>query len=203
MLRSGASRAQHHGVGFFVSPSLRPHVHSFLAHSPRICEITIRTNPHPITVFSIYASSTVEDSSEDVARKEFFWSQLDGIITEQKNSSHIIILGDYNSRLDQFLDPDMDHIGSHVWGKRQSIEDSDRDNALYLLDFMQSHLLLLSQTYSDPRHSTACTPFCGATLTHRYPSWGQKTGMLSKDRASDGEKLTNLLRTNHITLLNT
>ena len=151
ILHSGASNAKHHGVGFFVSPSLRPHVHSYLAHSPRICEITVRTNPHPITVFSIYApsTSTVEDSSEDVARKEFFWSQLDGIITDHKNSSHVVILGDFNSRLDSFIDPDQDHIGSHVWGKRRSIEDTERDNALYLLDFMQSHLLLLPQTFVD------------------------------------------------------
>ena len=149
ILHSGASNAKHHGVGFFVSPSLRPHVHSFLAHSPRICEITVRTNPHPITVFSIYAPSTVEDSSEDVARKEFFWSQLDGIITDHKNSSHVVILGDFNSRLDSCIDPDQDHIGPHVWGKRQSIEDTDRDNALHLLHLLQSHLLLLPQTFVD------------------------------------------------------
>ena len=45
----------------------------------------------------------------------------------------------------------MDHIGPQVWGKRQSTDDSDRDrdNALYLLDFTQSHLLLLPQTYTD------------------------------------------------------
>ena len=149
ILHSGASNAKHHGVGFFVSPSLRPRVHSFLAHSPRICEITVRTNPHPITVFSVYAPSTVEDSSEDVARKEFFWSQLDGIITDHKNSSHVVILGDFNSGLDCCIDPDQDHIGPHVWGKRQSIEDTERDNALHLLDFMQSHLLLLPQTFVD------------------------------------------------------
>ena len=149
ILHSGASNARHHGVGFFVSPCLRPHVSSFLAHSPRLCELTIQTNPHPITIFSIYAPSTVEDSVEDVARKEHFWSQLDAILIDQKNSSHLLILGDYNSRLDEFIDPDMDHIGPQVWGKRQSIEDTDRDNALYLLEFLRSHLLLLPQTFTD------------------------------------------------------
>ena len=134
-MHSGASNARHHGVGFFVSLGLRPHVSSFLAHTCRICELTIRTNPHPITVFFIYAPSTVEDATEDVARKKRF--------------SHLLILGDYNSRLDEFLDPDMDHIGPHVWGKRQSIEDSDRDNALYLLELMQSQLLVLPQTFTD------------------------------------------------------
>ena len=127
ILHSGSATARHHGVGFFVSPSLRPHVSNFLAHSPRVCEITIRTNPHPITIFSIYAPSTVEDSTEDVARKEFLWSQLGSIITDHKNSSHLLIFGDYNSRLGGFLDPDL----------------------LYLLDFLQSHLLLLPQTFTD------------------------------------------------------
>ena len=36
-----------------------------------------------------------------------------------------------------------------MWGKRQSIEDSDRDNALYLLDLTQCQLLLLPQTFAD------------------------------------------------------
>ena len=33
------------GVGFFVSPSLRPHVKNFLAHTPRICELTFVLSP--------------------------------------------------------------------------------------------------------------------------------------------------------------
>ena len=151
ILHSGAANSKHHGVGFFVSPSLRPHAHSFLANSPRICEITPQTNPHPITVFSIYAPSTVDESTEDLARKEHFWSRLDSIISEHSTSSHLIILGDYNSRLDPSLDTDHDHIGPQVWGKRQSISDSDRDNAVYLLEFLQSHLFLLPLNLSHIR----------------------------------------------------
>ena len=148
ILHSGASNAKHHGVGFFVSPSPSPHAYHFLAHSPRICEITIRANPHPITVFSSQAPSAVEDPCEDQARKDHFWSQLDSIVSERHNSSHLIILGDYNSRLDSYLDPDHDHKGPQVWGKGQSIPDPDRDNAVFLMEFMQSHLLLLPQTFS-------------------------------------------------------
>ena len=79
ILHSGSSDSKHYGVGFFVSSSLRPHVKHFLAHSPRICEITISTNPHPVTVFSIQAPSQVEDPDEDQARKEAFWAHLDTI----------------------------------------------------------------------------------------------------------------------------
>ena len=81
--------------------------------------------------------------------KNIFWSHLDSIISEHSNSSHLIILGDFNARLDSSLGHDHDHIGPQVWGKRQSISDPDRDNAVYLMEFMQSHLLLLPQTYSD------------------------------------------------------
>ena len=76
ILHSGASNSKHHGVGFFISPSLRPHAHTFLAHSPRICEITLQTNPHPITIFSIYAPSTVEDSTDDYPEKNSFGLNL-------------------------------------------------------------------------------------------------------------------------------
>ena len=111
--------------------------------------INISTNPHPVTVFSIYAPSQTEDPDEDQARKEAFWSHLDTIISDHHNSSHVLILGDFNSRRDKKLDPENDHIGPHVPGKRQSIDDPLRDNAICMLDFPQSHILLLPQTYSD------------------------------------------------------
>ena len=41
--------------------------------TPRICEVTIRIIPHPITVFCVYAPSQVENSEEDLARKLEFW----------------------------------------------------------------------------------------------------------------------------------
>ena len=165
ILRSGSSNAKHHGVGFCVSPSLRPHVSHFLAHSQRICEITIHTNPCPVTIFSVFAPSTVEDPAEDVGRKEHFWSQLDSILLEHSNSSRVIFLGDYNSRLDEYIDPDQDHIGPQVWGRRQSIEDSDRDSELYLFDFLHSHLLVLPQTCEDlpPARQVSCKKMTTAT----------------------------------------
>ena len=77
-----------------------------------------------------------------------FWSQLDNIVAEHTNSSHILLLGDINARLDEQLDAEQDCIGPHVWGKRRSIDDPLRDNAVYLLDFLQSHILLLPLTFS-------------------------------------------------------
>ena len=82
ILHSSTPAGKHHGVGLFVSPKLRPHVSNFLAHSTRICEITLNVHPHLIQIFSIYATSTVEDSQEDVERKFDFWECLDSIIDD-------------------------------------------------------------------------------------------------------------------------
>ena len=38
-------------------------------HSPRICELTIATLPHPITVINIYAPSTVDTPETDRQQK--------------------------------------------------------------------------------------------------------------------------------------
>ena len=104
--------------------------------------------PHPITIFSIYAPSQVDDPDEDQSRKESFWSQIDNIVAEHSNSSYILQLGDINARLDQHLDAEHDFVGPNVWGKRQSLDDPLRDKAVYLLDFLQSHILLLPQTFA-------------------------------------------------------
>ena len=85
----------------FSSPLSLDHMSPiFLAHSPRICEITLNVHPHPIKIFCLYAPSTVEDSQEDLTRKFDFWECLDSIIDDNKNSKYIyILLGDLNSRL--------------------------------------------------------------------------------------------------------
>ena len=132
----------------FLSPPLSVHMLSIFAHTPRICELTVCTNSHPITVFSIYAPRQVDDPDEDQSRQASFWSQLDTIVAEHSNSSHILLLGDINARLDQNLDVEQDSIGPNVWGKRQNLDDPLRDDAVYLFDFLQSHILLLPQTFT-------------------------------------------------------
>ena len=85
-------------------PHLDPHANNFLAHSPRMCEFTLNTNPHPITIFSIYAPSQVEDPEEDQTRKSPSWSELDIILSDHPNSSHVLLLGDIFARLDSYID---------------------------------------------------------------------------------------------------
>ena len=149
ILLSGHPKEVHHGVGFFVSPTLRSHTRDFKPHSSRICELTLDTLPHPITVFNIYAPSTTEDAEEDRRRKTSFWEDLAELLINHPNSSHILLMGDCNARLDPNIDPTQQHVGSHVVGKRQTILDIERDNALHLIDLLEGHGLELPQTFQD------------------------------------------------------
>ena len=142
ILHSSTPEGKHHGVGFMVSPFLRPFITDFLAHTPRICEVTIRIIPHPITVFCVYAPSQIENSEEDLARKLDFWDTLDTLISSHSNSDHLMVMGDFNARLAQEMDRDTPGLGPNVWGKRQALQDADRDNAVYLQEFLNAYSLI-------------------------------------------------------------
>ena len=146
---SGLPNSKHHGVGFFVSPSLRSHVKDFKPHSPRICEITIDTLPHPITIINVYAPSTVETPETDRQQKAQFWADLEDLMIHHPNSSNIVLVGDCNSRLDANIDPTYTQVGPQVVGRRQTIPEPERDNAIHLMDFLEAHGCYLPQTFSD------------------------------------------------------
>ena len=59
----------------------------------------------------------------------------------------LLILGDFNARLDNSIDMSLTHIGPNVWGKRLSIDAADRDNALFLFEALQSLDLHIPQTF--------------------------------------------------------
>ena len=46
----------------------------------------------------------MEDPEEDQTRKPPFWSQLDIILSDHPNSSHVLLLADILSRLDSYID---------------------------------------------------------------------------------------------------
>ena len=60
----------------------------------------------------------MDDPEKDRGRKSKFWSQLEDIVLSRSNQSHLLILGDFNARLDPLIDPEQDHIGPHVVGVR-------------------------------------------------------------------------------------
>ena len=82
------------------------------------------------------------DLSEDLAE----------LLMNHPNSSHILLMGDCNARLDPNIDPTQQHVGPHVVGKRQTILDIERDNALHLIDLFERHGMELPQepqTFQD------------------------------------------------------
>ena len=58
-------------------------------------------------------------------------------------------MGDCNARLDPNIDRTQQHVGQYVVGKRQTILDIERDNALHLIDLLEGHGLELPQTFQD------------------------------------------------------
>ena len=56
-------------------------------------------------------------------------------------------MGDCNARLDPNIDPTQTHVGPHVVGRRQTIPDTERDNALLFIDLLESHGLEAPQTF--------------------------------------------------------
>ena len=129
---SGSLSAHHHCVGIVAAPSARPYVSNFIGHDERIAQIDLHTSGHLTTLFSLYAPSTVPDPEDDLVRKESFWSKLDQIVTSHPKHKRFILAGDLNSRLHSGLDVAQEHIGPHHWGRPQSINDPQRDNAKYL-----------------------------------------------------------------------
>ena len=91
----------------------------------------------------------VEDPEKDRERKSEFWTMLEEIVASHSNMDHLIVVGDLNARLDSALDKDHDHIGPTVVGQRISVPDLDRDNAVFLLDFLQANHFILPQTFVD------------------------------------------------------
>ncbi|OLP86332.1 hypothetical protein AK812_SmicGene32570 [Symbiodinium microadriaticum] len=105
-----------------------------------------------------------QDAAEDTKRKREFWDHLSEQTLEVDSPYSLIIVGDLNARLDKDIDPTGVHVGSETWGKRLSIDSPERDNAVYLLEFLQSFDMKLPQTFmsSSPARKvtykeTSCT----------------------------------------------
>ena len=147
VLHSAAADSPKHGVGFIISPSLRPYVPSFMPLGPRLCSIMVNTSPRPLLVYCAYAPSLVQDAAEDSKRKRDFWDHPSEQTFSVDSPQSLVIVGDFNARLDKDIDPTGVHVGLEAWGKRLSIDSPERDNAVYLLEFLQSFDIQLPQTF--------------------------------------------------------
>ena len=107
----------------------------------------VNTSPRPLLVYCAYAPSLVQDAAEDAKRKRDFWDHLSEQTLEVDCPQDLVIVGDFNARLDKDIDKTGVHVGPEAWGKRLSIDCPDRDNAVYLLEFLQSFDMQLPQTF--------------------------------------------------------
>ena len=60
-----------------------------------------------------------------------------------------MVMGDFNARLAQEMDRDTPGLGPNVWGKRQALQDADRDNAVCLQEFLNTYSLIHSPSQTQ------------------------------------------------------
>ena len=92
---------------------------------------TFATLPHPITLVNIYAPSTVDTPEHDRTQKAQFWADLEDLLLNHPNQSHLILVGDCNSRLDANIDPTHVQAGPQVIGRRQSIPEPQSSSWIF------------------------------------------------------------------------
>ena len=72
LLLSGTPSEHMAGVGFFIPARSLPLVADFLPYSGRIASLTLRTQPLPTHLITLYAPSQLVDPAADEARKDHF-----------------------------------------------------------------------------------------------------------------------------------
>ena len=91
----------------------------------------------------------METPETDRQQKAQFWADLEDLMIHHPNASNIVLVGACNSRLDANIDTTYTQVGPHVVGRRQTIPEPERDNAIHLMDFLEAHGCYLPQTFSD------------------------------------------------------
>ena len=114
ILHPADPKDKHAGVGFIVSPKLRPFIINFTSHSSRIASLRIRTQPRPIQIFTIYAPSMIADPPADLLRTENFWQQLHKTYETVPDAIIKILAGDLNVRMHARPASHTEHVGPHI-----------------------------------------------------------------------------------------
>lgn len=131
---SGQDKDSHAGVGFIVSPQLRPHILGLKPLNSRIAVLRISASPRSIQVFSIYAPSQLpsEIGSVQAPLENEFPS------TSQYFS---IIMGEFNARLTSNIVQDFEDVeppfGPCLYGKPTG-PTAYTTNAEFPFDFLKS-----------------------------------------------------------------
>lgn len=141
------------GVGIVVSERYRDTVVEVQRYNDRLMKIIITVESCKLHVFSAYAPQA---GCNDQA-KDAFWMMLDEKTAEVPRDEAIIVLGDLNGHIGARSDGHRGH-GGHGFGSRN--EDGER-----ILDFAESHNLVIANTLFQKRDSHLRTFYSGGNST--------------------------------------
>ena len=112
ILMSGLPSSKHHGVGFFVSPTLRSHVTDCKPHTPAYVSLLLPLSLTPLLslIYTLPVQWIPLKLTANRKRPNFGLA-LKIFMLNHSNSSHMILVGDCNSRLDADIDPTNTQVG--------------------------------------------------------------------------------------------
>ena len=168
-LLSGTPTDPAAGVGFFVPAKTLPLVFDFIPFSSRVAALLLRTQPLPTIILTIYAPSMLQDSSQDLTRKQKFWDELPKFLQQLPRPATIVLAGDFNARIVQEdLSTFSEYIGPAVLPTDSPFDETT--NYAFLVEFLISEDYLLASskfqrpyskliTYKEINSSPNATPF--------------------------------------------
>ena len=148
LLLSGTPSEHMAGVGFFIPARSLPLVADFLPYSGRIASLTLRTQPLPTHLITLYAPSQLVDPAADEARKDHFWDELQTFHNNLSRPSLIVYMGDLNARIiPTDLEEFSTHIGKAVFPSDPPADDTYTTNYFKMLDFMVHNDFLVASSF--------------------------------------------------------
>ena len=139
------NRRQQYGLGFYVAPQLVPHIHGMRSISNRIGVLRLKLNTTKskssyLTIINAYAPTMKCTQTTPEATEEFY-EQLYNTYEMYKNSSLLMIGGDFNAKLGMKRPDDIPETIIGRYGKGYRNENGKR-----LASFLQQSNFLAANT---------------------------------------------------------
>ena len=123
-------------VGIAVNSVWKNNIQSFLSYSDRVCLITLLFSEGSMCIIQAYAPTSQAPDEELI----IFYDNLEKAINHSKNSTWLIVMGDFNAKIGQPTDNDDDVMGQYGFGERnergKSLLEFARKNELFISNSM-------------------------------------------------------------------